>query len=201
MTLLVAPLVPVVQPPAAFPLPSTLAAALLLTPPGVPEAAPPVEVWPALRDSIHQIAIDWEIMDPREARYVLTRPEDLCADLNILRRRREDLTGVPRVADGERFPERAAVNELVRFNRAFRKRLDERAAFELDRRAAFEVVMRETDRLYQVWDAVRDSRCDFYYVTVRRQALKKLRALIGDEAYLAGELPPIVPTWRFNDLK
>ena len=35
--------------------------------------------------------------------------------------------------------------------------------------------MKETDRLYHVWDAVRDSRCDYYYVTVRRQALKKLK--------------------------
>ena len=52
-----------------------------------------------------------------------------------------------------------------------------------------------------MWDAVRDARCEFYYVTVRRQALKKLRDLVGEEAYLAGTLPPNVPTWRFNELK
>ena len=58
----------------------------------------------------------------------------------------------------------------------------------------------ETDRLYQVWDSVRDARCDFYYVTVRRQALKKLRDLIGEDAYLDAELPANVPTWRFNEM-
>ena len=55
----------------------------------------------------------------------------------------------------------------------------------------------ETDRLYKVWDAVRDARCDFYYVTVRRQALKRLREALGDAAYAATDLPPHVPAWRF----
>ncbi len=58
--------------------------------------------------------------------------------------------------------------------------------------------IQETDRLYQVWDKVRDARCDYYYVTVRRTALKDLRALIGDQAYYAGDLPPCVPLWRFE---
>jgi hypothetical protein len=89
----------------------------------------------------------------------------------------------------------------VRFNRSFRKKLDERGQFEFDRAAAFQVVIRETDRLYQVWDAVRDARCEFYFITVRRQALKKLRDALGEEAYQAAELPPCVPVWRFNDLK
>ncbi len=59
-------------------------------------------------------------------------------------------------------------------------------------------VLDETKRLYRVWDAVRDSKCEFYYVTVRRQALRKLRDLVGPEAYEAGDLPPHVPVWRFQ---
>ena len=52
-----------------------------------------------------------------------------------------------------------------------------------------------------MWDAVRDARCEFYYVTVRRQSLQKLRDLIGKEAYAAGELPDYVPTWRFLPIR
>ena len=55
----------------------------------------------------------------------------------------------------------------------------------------------EADRLYQIWDLVRDNRCDYYYVTVRRQALKKLKEMIGDQAYYSGQLPPHVPVWQF----
>jgi hypothetical protein len=63
------------------------------------------------------------------------------------------------------------------------------------------VALQETDRLYQVWDAVRDARCDYYYVTVRRQALKRLRELIGDEAYYSASFPPCVPFWRFQQIR
>jgi hypothetical protein len=178
-----------------------LAAILLTTSPGIPEQPPPAEQWPGIREAVHKLAIDWEILDPREIRYILARPEDFCSDINLLRRRYQELMDAPRVADSYRFPDRTAVNELVRFNRAFRKHLDQRHELEMDRSEALRTVMQETDRLYQIWDAVRDARCEFYYVTVRRQALKKLVSLIGDEAYLRGELPPNVPTWRFNEMK
>jgi hypothetical protein len=178
-----------------------LAAVLLTTPPGTPEPTPPAEQWSALRDAVHKLAVDWEILDPRETRYIMARPEDFCADLNLLRRRYTELVDAPRVADSFRFPDRTSVNELVRFNRAYRKHLDQRHEMETDRCEELRAVMRETDRLYQVWDSVRDARCEFYYVTVRRQALKKLKDLVGDDDYLAGTLPPNVPTWRFNELR
>jgi hypothetical protein len=178
-----------------------LATILLTTPPGVPESPPPESRWPAVRDAIHQLAVRWEILDPRETRYVLARSEDFNTDLNMLRRRYQDLADAPHVGDSYRFPNRGAVNELVRFNRAFRKHLDQRQQLEADRVDTLRAVMWETDRLYQVWDSVRDARCEFYYVTVRRNALKKLRDLIGEEAYRKGQLPPNVPTWRFNEMK
>jgi hypothetical protein len=178
-----------------------LAAVLLTTPPGTPECVPPEGRWPAIRDAIHQVAVQWELLDPRETRYVLTRPEDFCTDLNMLRRRYQEFQDAPKVEDGMRFPDRNTVNELVRFNRAYRKHLDQRQQFETDRAEAIRDVMWETDRLYQVWDAVRDARCEFYYVTVRRHALKKLRNLVGEEAYQKGQLPPHAPTWRFNELR
>jgi hypothetical protein len=36
-------------------------------------------------------------------------------------------------------------------------------------------------------------------VTVRRQALKKLREAVGEDAYALGELSPYVPEWRFTE--
>ena len=177
-----------------------LAAMLLTVPPGTPAGCPDTAEWPGLRDAVHQVAVEWEILDPKETRYVLTKPEDFCTDLNMLRRRRIELADAPRVSDSKRFPDRTTVNELVRFNRCYDKHIKRRAVAESDRAAALEVVLDENERLYKIWDAVRDSRCDYYYVTVRRQALKKLRDLIGEEAYEAGELPPNVPTWRFVEL-
>ena len=178
-----------------------LAAILLTTPPGNPAPCPPEGQYAAVRDSVQHLAVEWEILDLRETRYVLARPEDFCSDLNMLRRRYQDLKDAPKVADSLRFPGRTEALSLVQFNRSYRKHLDERQQWEADRTEALRAVMSETDRLYKVWDAVRDARCEFYYVTVRRQALKKLRDLVGEEAYRAGTLPPTVPTWCFNELR
>lgn len=177
-----------------------IAAMLLTIPPGIPAACPSEADFPGLRDAVHQVAVQWEILDERETRYVLTRPEDFCTDLNMLRRRYRDLEDAPKVADSLRFPGRQFVNEQVKFNRVFRRHIDERRQLEVDRADSLRNVVMETDRLYQVWDSVRDARCDFYYVTVRRQALKKLRDLIGEDAYLDADLPANVPTWRFNEM-
>lgn len=178
-----------------------LAALLLTAQPGTPELPPTEDRWPAVRDAVHKLAVQWEILDPRETRYILARPDDFSADINLLRRRYRDLLDAPQVDDSGRFPDRSVANELIRFNRAYRKHLDQRHELEIDRSESLRSVMRETDRLYQVWDAVRDARCEFYYVTVRRQALKKLKDMVGDDDYASGSLPPNVPMWRFDELK
>ena len=178
-----------------------LAAMLLSIPPGIPATCPPEAVFPAMRDAIHQVAVQWEILDERETRYVLSRPEDFCTDLNMLRRRHRELEDAPPVSDCFRFPERPYLNEQVKFNRLFRRHMDERRQLEVDRADGLRNVVAETDRLYLIWDAARDARCDFYYVTVRRQALKKLRDLVGEEAYSQADLPANVPLWRFNEMR
>ena len=105
------------------------------------------------------------------------------------------------VSDSMRFPERNTVTELIQFNRGYRKHLVEKQSLERDRCEQYDAALVETDRLYKVWDAVRDARCDFYYVTVRRAALRKLKEAVGDEAFAMGYLPPNVPTWRFAEVR
>ena len=174
-----------------------LAAALLTAPVGTPEQTPEEDRWVAVRDAVHKTAVEWEIMDPRETRYVMATREDFEADLNLLRKRHADLADAPRLADCQRLPDRRMVNELIRFNRAYRKYLEERQAWEADRADLFHTAIQETDRFYRQWDAVRDAQCDFYYVTVRRAALKRLRDAIGEDAFSTGQMPHYVPDWRF----
>jgi hypothetical protein len=181
-----------------------LAAALLVMTPSVTVeelAGPQIETVPLLRTALQNLAVDWEILDPREVRYVLARPEDLVSDVNLLRRRYADLADAPAVVDCQRFPERAVVNDLLAFNRTYRQQLDARQPADPTRWWELRKVLQETDQLYQVWDTVRDARCEYYYVTVRRQALKRLHETIGDDAYFTGQLPPPVPLWRFQSIK
>jgi hypothetical protein len=178
-----------------------LAALLLTAPVGAPEQTPPQERWPAMQGAIHQIAIDWEILDPRETRYVLGKPEDFQEDLNFLRKRRIDFEDVPKVSESDRLPTKQAVNDNIRFNRAYRKNLETRLTWEPDRANLINEAIQETEKLYKIWDAMRDAKCDYHYVTVRRLALKRLKDLIGPEVYLTGESPPYVPDWRFAAMR
>jgi len=182
--------------------PELLLAILLITGlPGTPEPVPSEETFPAIREAVQKIAIDWEILDNRETSYIFSKRSDFESDLNLLRRRYQDFKDAPRLEESNRLPERKLVNELVQFNRGFRKHLVDKHVLEQDRAEAYEAVMIETDRLYKVWDAVRDARCEFYYVTVRRQALLRLKEMLGDDEYQAVNLPPNVPTWRFHEGK
>jgi hypothetical protein len=180
-----------------FPLDCVLAVALLTSGPEGGELPAPGDGLAAVRPTLQAVAVSWEVLDPRETRYVLARPEDFPADLKLLRRRYRELADAPPLHDCMRFPDRALINELLAFNRAYRQHLDNRQALEQTFWWELRESVQETERLYQIWDTVRDARCDYYYVTVRRQALKKLRETVGEDAYWSGCLPPHVPVWRF----
>jgi hypothetical protein len=173
---------------------------LLTTPPDSLKGMVTPQTFPVLRPALQTLAVKWEVLDPREVRYILARPEDFVSDLNLLRRRYQDLADAPALLDGLRFPDRDRVNELLSFNRAYRQHLTIRQPLELVRWWELRAALQETDHLYQIWDTVRDARCDYYYVTVRRQALKKLRKLVGEDDYYNGRLPTHVPLWRFQEI-
>jgi len=175
-----------------------LAVALLTAPVEAPEPVTTPEVHATLLPSLQALALEWEILDPREARYLLTRMEDFSSDLKLLRRRYHELADAPPLNDGLRFPDRAVISDLLAFNRSYRQHIDNRQALESTHWWELNETLQETDRLYQIWDTLRDARCDYYYVTVRRQALKRLRDMLGEQAYYSGCLPPHVPIWRFQ---
>lgn len=149
--------------------------------------------------ALWSLAVESELLDPREER--LKRLEDFAADLTVLRRRYRELKDAPPLGDSRRFPDRGTSGDLLSFNRAYRRNLESRRAIDRDRSALIHDATCEADHLYDIWDAIREARCDIYYVPVRRLALKRLRDKIGDVAYQSGQLPPPVPLWRFVDLK
>ena len=178
-----------------------LMAVTLLTAPDDPlDLAQPPPSYDLIRPALQQLAVQWEVLDPREVRYVLARAEDFPADLKMLRNRYQNLADAPPLSEAARFPDRAMVNELLTFNRTYRQYLTVRQPVDLVHGDELRIALNETDHLYQVWDSVRDARCNYYYVTVRRQALKTLREMIGTEAFYRGELPPHVPVWRFPEI-
>jgi hypothetical protein len=177
-----------------------LAVAMLTAPPNPSTLKKPVTLPAGVRSAIQTVAVDWEIMDQREAQYMLIRSEEYTADLTELRRRELDLADAPPLSDNYRFPNKEQINVQLDFNRAYWKHMDTRRTMDFAHADELRVILKETERLYQIWDTLKDARCECYYVPFRRRALKKLRDLVGPDAYYRGALPPPVPVWRFQEI-
>ena len=168
-----------------------LAAALLASPKDTQFDPALIET---VRPSLIAIGLDAGVIDPREKHFLFM--QDPQGDLAMIQGRMEDMKDCPELGECYRFPDRKTVNDFLAMNRAFRNNLQLRLAIDCFNEAEIRTAIIETDQLYQIWDTVRDANCDYYYVTVRRQALRLLRDLIGAEAFYSGNMPPPIPIWH-----
>jgi hypothetical protein len=153
-----------------------------------------------VRPSLLKICLDNELLDHREKQSFLAKDKDFRQDLLCLRIRYQELNGSPAGHDAMRLPEYELINDMLHFNRAYRKYLIGLLEFhEVDDDSIREAI-KETDLCYKIWDSAGDARSKYYYVTMQRKAMKNLKKLIGDDAWNDGVLPPHVPVWRFGRL-
>src|SRR5262245_7441495 len=97
------------------PLDYVLAVAVLTAPPSGDEAGLPREHGCVAR-TIKEVALFWEVLDPREAAGFFGKPDDYDHDIQLLRKRVRELAGAPLASDALRFPGREAVCEMLSFN-------------------------------------------------------------------------------------
>ena len=171
-------------------------AAALLTAPASDEPLP-AAYYEALHASLMRAALELEVLDPREEALIQARSGDPAGDFRQLQGRYLEFLRAPVVAECQRFPERRVIHEFILCNRNYRRELETRLTVDLVHAEALRIAIAETDQLHYAWNLLRDARCEYYYVTVRRQALQQLREVIGMEAYYRADLPPHVPYWHF----
>lgn len=152
-----------------------------------------------LMKAIQDVAIEEEIMDPREAHYLMVNPENFSSDLELLRHRYQDLSTAPPLNDAWMFPPAPMLSIGVALNREYYRHLELRLSYELDNEQGLRRAVRETDEHYRAWDHARDAVADYYYVNVRRNALRYLKTTLGHEHYYRGQLPPPVPLHLFEE--
>jgi hypothetical protein len=179
------------------PLDYVLAVAMLTVPGGLPEGEP-LNEHSCLTRPIQALALQWEILDPREVICMEMRLASFDLDVRHLQRRYGELIDAPPLNDNLRFPGRELACEMLSFNRAYHSHITLRRDGAGKIRAELDEAIAETEHLYHVWDLVRDARSECYYVSVRRHALAALREAIGPGDYYRGALPPHVPVWRFE---
>ena len=79
-----------------LPLNHMLALVLLTGPPGAIEPEKLEAVFPAVRRSLQEIALQREILDARELRHFFRTDTEFISDLDLLRRRCQQLSNAPR---------------------------------------------------------------------------------------------------------
>jgi hypothetical protein len=175
-----------------------LAVLLLTAPPDTIEIGNPVAMHRTLAPALGTLAMQWELLDARETDY-LANPQDFASDLKLLQGRYAEFHNAPRVSEVQRFPDRDLVNQMLAFNRTYHDSVHTRMNIDVLHSEELRATLAETDQLQRVYEAVRDARSDYYYVTYRRQALAQLRDLVGVENFYNGQLPPHVPLWRIPE--
>ncbi|GEM_PF-2590501 len=175
-----------------------LAAVLLTAPADAPLPAETLAWAEACRTPLLVLALDAQLLDPREDLNYLTRRQNAACDLRALQGRYRDFAFAPLVQESLRFPDRNTALEFLAFNRAYRNDLQARLEFDPGDAAALRAALAEADQLYHLWCLIADTRWGAIYVTPRRQALQMLREQIGAEAFFSGQLPPYVPVWRLT---
>jgi hypothetical protein len=172
------------------------AVALLVTPPDVLEIEDGAQLHQHLAPSVRALALQLELLDPREVNHLLADPRQFVSELKVLQGRYQELKTAPALAEVTRLPSRDVAADLLAFNRSYRDGLTSRLEVDMVHAEELRTALSETDQLHRIWDMVRDARCEYYYVTYRRQALMQLREAVGAQAFYSGQLPPHVPLWR-----
>lgn len=170
----------------------TLVVLLILWPtaPPVPTRAPE-PLWDALK----RVALTLEVVGPNE-RWANNFEQELA----YVRRHWRDLENAPSLADCSRLPPAELAMAYCRLNWSYQESLKARRWLSRHRWDEMTEALDETQKLYQVWELVRDAVSTDRNWACRRRALLRLREAIGPEAYYSGELPPCLPLWRFSDL-
>ena len=155
----------------------------------------PADKFHFLVSDMQFVCIACEVMDAREQRYLFAKPDEFADDLSTMRKRLKNLYDAPRLHECYLFPDRAISGEMILLNRDMKRRYE--AIYELyPESRSLKLVLEDLEARYQLWDAARDARTEFYYVHIRREAMKKLLRNMGDDLFSRGELPFGVPTWR-----
>lgn len=154
-----------------------IAVTLLTAPADTPEPVPIAEEFAELRVPLLALCVEWEILDPREAKYTFFDLAEFQHDLDVLRARRLELLDAPRILECWRYPERWYAEAQIAENRLCRRWVEAVADNYPEQRENCVWYIRRLDAAYRCWDLIRDAKADYYYTVPRRRALAQLREM------------------------
>lgn len=117
-----------------------------------------------------------------------------------------NLKDCPRLSEAQLFGQLTApgLEECLKFNAAYRSHLELELQFcpcgYTNRKEALSAANADNNRCWEIYSNLNGGVFG-PFVSNRRAALRRLKELLGDEDYYAGQLPPHVPVWWFREVR
>lgn len=140
----------------------------------------------ALKDVAHLLDL-WPINQNSWGNY----GSDLC----WCQCRWRDLYDAPPAEDRFRLPHRKAIASYLEMNYHFTEWANHQYNF--TNYFEVEATLAEANQLREFWTAALEAQTNIH----PRVALKRMRTIIGAEAYYNGHWPPWVPIWRYREIR
>lgn len=152
---------------------------------------------------VSKVATQLQLMDYREQATFFRFEYMFDRDIEEISQRYRDLSHMPYIEDGQRFPDRDTVLAILAANSNFIEmtRIRMSCVNEETLREAYRATIAEANKASLAWDRLRDARAGFYFVTYRRKCLSELRAFIGEQDYYSGVMPPFIPLGRLREIR
>ncbi len=175
---------------------TSVALLLLLLP---PSSHPIILKSDFVAKQVFKLAVERELADPREISQFFQNPDEYASDVGVLQIRYQSLKNAPTLWYSGVFPQDICmIDQQKSMNKEYDRFIDSQTDFLKISWVRNNKIKQENLRLYEIYDTLRDAKCAYYYVHVRRTALMKLREALGYEDFYEGRLPPPVPLWRFT---
>jgi hypothetical protein len=153
--------------------------------------------------SFKLLCLDDEILDPHET-YLFRESRDaaLLCHLISVRERYRNFANIPRLKDIDSvMPSYDEASIALEQNKAFKRYFESNMRYMSNEATKnFRLhSLNEINRIYYIWDNVRDMRYN-YYIYIKRMAIGQLIEKIGIEATYQGKIPPPVPLHLLKDI-
>jgi len=137
--------------------------------------------------------VEAQILDRREQNYFFKNYSQFYHDLETCFNRLLNLHNAPPLEDHQRF-DKEIINDLVHFNNLAMRYVERQTELKIHQAEHWCNRLTTLKQTKAILSELYDAKCDYYYLPVRRSALKKARDLMGPGPYYAGQLPAAVPT-------
>lgn len=179
--------------------PLILASMILTNPdPKAIESPCPSDRFQIMAPALRQVAIDLEILEPRDAQWYFNNTNDFVLDVGIIRDKWFKIKDAPLMWEAQRF-RGYNFDASIDFINATQTRFDKLRTLRLIDTNDYARVTDDLQYRLLMYHNARDATHTYYNISNRRESLLWLKNELTPEQWSRGELLPLLPEWLIHE--